>query len=30
MKSKRTVQPWGVVYRRMSRGKLTQFWWLKY
>jgi hypothetical protein len=26
----RTAQPWGMVYRRTSRGKLTRFWWLKY
>src|SRR5262245_6166964 len=30
MKPKRTAKPWGVIYRRTSRGKLTRFWWLKY
>src|SRR5262249_53626311 len=27
---KRTAKPWGTVYRRTSRGKLTRYWWLIY
>ena len=30
MKAKRTAKPWGMVYRRESRGKLTRYWWLIY
>jgi integrase len=26
----KSAQPWGIVYRRESRGKLTRFWWLDY
>src|SRR5262249_49651605 len=29
MKPGRTAQPWGVVYRRVGRGKLTRYWCLK-